>query len=230
MTTVRERIEQLPELPVESFEVAGKLGYSDKVPVITIRPRKFPAPKKPSTPKKLGPNKSTYSITKYAVMVTYPKVVCQPPSVDPSVEQVNSKALFEQKDIGESYEPESNLEIISKKERFYKLTTLKGRKLGLPWWCSVKYGPWVALVTEVVSCTLNVPNHWTLYIGEIPEVTLSWYGLWSDIPPYPSLRLFPALPLTFFSETHGCCPGFNYCPPLEACIPLNVKCQDPFPL
>lgn len=226
MTTMRERIEQLPELPVEAFEVAGKLGYSDKVPVITIRPRKLPAPKKPSTSKKLGPSKSTWSIRTYFMWATYPRVICQPPSFDLPAEVVNSKALFEQKDIGKSPEPESNLKIISKKERFYKLTKIKGMKFQNPLWCSVRYGPWTAIVTENVSC-MDEPNRWDLYISGMPEVTFSWYGLWSDIPSYPSLTLFPNLPLTFSYEEHGCCPGFTYCSPLGACIPSSVNCQDP---
>lgn len=159
-------------------------------------------------------------------MVTYPKVVCQPPTVDPTVDQVNSDGLFEQADIGASRHHETDLEMISKKERFYKLTKLKGRILQRPWWCSVKYGPWVALVTETVSCIANEPNHWTLSIGEIPEVIVSWYGNWTDIPPYPTLRLFPVLPLTFFEESHGCCPGYQWCGPLDACIPLSVDCKE----
>jgi hypothetical protein len=228
MTTLEERIEQLPELPVEAFEVDGKLGYSDKVPVITIHPRKFPLPKKP-TPNKLAPKKCCWSTLEYAMMVTYPKVVCQPPIVDPTVDQVNIKALFEQKEVGRSHEPESDTKILSKKERFFKLTTLKGRKLQLPWWCSVRYGPWAAHVTQENSC-LNIPTNWTLTVGEIPEIFLSWYGLWSDMPPYPNLRLFPGSTLTFFRETHGCCPGFKTCPPTDSCVPLQIPCPDGFPV
>jgi hypothetical protein len=203
---MKERIEQLPELPVESFEVAGKLGYSDKMPVITIRARKFPAPKKPSTSKKRDINKSYYYIKKYWMWAQYPIVICQPPVFDLPVEQARSNALFEQKDLGESQKPESNLEILSKKERFYKLTTFKDRKLLDPWWCSVRYGPWTAIVTEVESCISPQHTLWILYITEKPEVTFSWYGEWSDIPSYPSLTLFPNLPLTHSSLTYESCP------------------------
>ena len=90
MDTVREKINRLPELPVQAFEVTGKLGFSDKMPVITIRPRKFRTPKKPSA--KLGPNKSSYSIRKYFVWVTYPIVICQPPPD----EQFDTTTLFEE--------------------------------------------------------------------------------------------------------------------------------------
>src|ERR1044071_644244 len=132
MTSLRERIEKLPELPVEAFEVAGKLDYSDKVPVITIRPRNF-APSMKPTPKILKEKKCCWSKLSYFMWATYPRVFCQPPIIDPLPDQVNTKAFFEQKDVGRSNEPESDLEIISKKERFYKLTTLKGTKLQPPW-------------------------------------------------------------------------------------------------
>ena len=128
MTTLREKIKRLPELPVEPFEVAGKLGFSDKMPVITIRPHKFRAPKKPST--KLD-SKSEFSIRKYFVQVTYPRVICQPPLN----QQFNTSGLFEDeegKNGNESRLPESNIESISKKVRYYKLTKLNGRKLYEP--------------------------------------------------------------------------------------------------
>jgi hypothetical protein len=76
MEPLREKIKHLPELPVEAFEVAGKLGFSEKMPGITIRPHKFRAPKKPTKQSAtLIPNKSQYSIRKYVVWVTYPRVV-----------------------------------------------------------------------------------------------------------------------------------------------------------
>jgi hypothetical protein len=202
---MNERIEQLPELPVKSFEVTGKLEYSDRVPIITIRPHKFPAPKKPSTTKKRDNNKSVYYIKKYWMWATYPIVICQPPAFDLPVEHAGSDALFEQRGMDDSNKPESNLEILSKKERFYKLTTFKNRKLRHPWWCSVRYGPWTAIVTEVESCFSPEDTRWMLYLSEKPEVAFRWYGEWTDIPSYPSLTLFPNLPLTHSSVTYEFC-------------------------
>ncbi|HSA72354.1 MAG TPA: hypothetical protein VLD84_00195 [Nitrososphaeraceae archaeon] len=224
ISTLLERIEKLPELPVELFEADGKLNYSDKVPLITVRPGKFSPSKKPLTPTKLVKYRPSWTINFYALTVTYPKVVCQPPIVDPTVDQINSEALFEQKDVGGSSELESDLEIISKKERFYKLTGLKDRKFQSPWWCSVKFGPWTAFVTEEINCNTAIPTYWTLTIGEIPEFILTWYGTWDDIPPHPSLRLFPVLPLTFFKQKTGCCPGYMYCIDSQSC---KLKCPDP---
>lgn len=225
MDTLREKIKRLPELPVEPFEVSGKLGFSDKMPVITIRPLKFRAPKKPST--RLGPNKSQFSIRKYFVQVTYPRVVCQPPLN----QHIDTTGLFEEEEgenRDESRLPESNIESISKKVRYYKLTRLKGKKLYEPFWCSVKYGPWLAMVIEEESC-ISVHNSWLLFIIEMPEVFLRWYGLWNDIPSYPSLHVIMGT-LAMFDQSHSCCPGYKYCPPTESCIPVQVKCQDQVPV
>jgi hypothetical protein len=46
--TLEQRIDQLPELPVETFEALGELGYADNVPIVTIRPNKLPKPDKPA--------------------------------------------------------------------------------------------------------------------------------------------------------------------------------------
>jgi hypothetical protein len=225
MDTLREKIKRLPELPVEPFEVAGKLGFSDKMPIITLRPHKFRAPKKPST--KLAAKKSQFSILKYFVQVTYPRVICQPPLN----QQFNTSGLFEDeegKNGNESRLPESNIESISKKVRYYKLTKLNGRKLYEPLWCSVKYGPWLAMVIEEESC-IYVHNSWLLFIIEMPQVFLRWYGLWNDIPSYPSLHVIMGT-LAMFDQSHMCCPGYQYCPPTQSCIPVQVKCQDQVPV
>ena len=195
-STIQEKIKRLPELPVEQFEVAGKLGFSDKTPVITIRPHKFraprrPRPKKPST--RLDERKSTFTKNKYYVMVTYPRLVCQPPPRPQSETarvQPQMATLFKEDWRENKYEStlsESNIESISKKVWYYKLTKLNGVGLFEPYWCSVKYGPWSAIVEETESCIPHAPALWSLYIAEMPEVTMSWYGQWSDIPSYPSL-------------------------------------------
>ena len=222
MGTLREKINRLPELPVEAFEVAGKLGFSDKMPVITLRPHKFRAPKEPST--KREAKKNQYSTYKYFVLVTYPRVICQPPLT----QHIDTTGLFEDENRDGSRLPESNIENISKKVRYYKLTKLNGRKLYEPFWCSVKYGPWLAMVIEEESC-ISVHNSWFLFILEIPEVFLRWYGLWNEIPSYPSLHVLMGT-LAKFDHSYSCCPGYYYCPPTESCIPFQTKCQDQVPV
>jgi hypothetical protein len=75
--TLKERIDQLPELPVETFEVAGELGYADNVPVVTIRPHKRPEPTKPAGLHPV-PNKSEADKRYYWVQAIYPAVRCYP--------------------------------------------------------------------------------------------------------------------------------------------------------
>ena len=109
---------------------------------------------------------------------------------------------------------------------YYKLTKLNGVGLFEPYWCSVKYGPWSAIVEETESCIPHAPALWSLYIAEMPEVTMSWYGLWSDIPSYPSLHVFTGT-LGMVGHSDGCCPGFYKC--LESCIDMDIKCKDTVP-
>jgi hypothetical protein len=220
-----EKINSLPELPVEDFEEAGKLGYSDKVPVVTIRPHKFSRPEKPSSSGAiLNEKKSSYEIRKYYAQVTYPLVVCQPPPD----EQFDTASLFEEEDGDVVDLPKSKIRTVLKKERFYKLTKLNGKELPIPFWCYVHYGPWLAQVTETESCISGIPNSWDMFVYGIPEVNLSWYGHWEDIPPYPLLNVIMG-DLVLFYHTFDCCSGFSYCLSTQSCKPLGMCSDNPVP-
>ncbi|HEX2472382.1 MAG TPA: hypothetical protein VHJ59_06495 [Nitrososphaera sp.] len=223
MTKLEEKISRLPELPVEAFEVAGKLGYSEKVPVITIRQHKYPVPMKPPNPTKLDPNKSEHEFRTYYVQATYPMVICQ----EPPKAQFDTATMFDahEEESGRSDVPESDLATIAKKERFYKLTTLNGVKLPMPFWCSVHYGPWLAIVTEDESCTRGVPSRWDFNIIGGPEVSLSWYGRWEDIPSYPNLSVFMS-DLVLKKVERSCCPGFRWCFSTMSCLAHQIRCPD----
>ena len=223
MTTLQEKISRLPELPVEAFEVAGKLGFSKKVPVVTIQPHKFPAPAKPPDPTPLIPKPEAQQLT-YFPQVTYLLVICQEP---PRV-QFDVATLFDEEGNGGSDVPESDVATIARKERFYKLTTLNGVKLPTPFWCSVHYGPWLAMAIEQESCIVGEPNLWQLSIFGIPEVSLSWYGHWEDIPPYLSLQVIGNLVLKGFTRT--CCAGYNWCVHIQCLVyslqfPARTPCR-----
>lgn len=75
----------------------------------------------------------------------------------------------------------------------------------------------------------GVPNRFTLYVVEIPEVVLVWYGAWEDIPQYPLLQVIMGN-LYLLGETPSCCPGFKWCATTDSCIPAIVDCGDPLPL
>ncbi len=221
--TLKERIDQLPDLPVETFEVAGQLGYADNVPVVTIRPHKFPEPAKPPGPL-AAINKSDAALRKYWTQVTYPRVICH----RPDEVFADHDALFVEQGSRDSDGPNADVAAIAKRERFYKLTKLKGAKLTTPFWCGVKYGPWLAIVVEQESCISGAPSHWQLAIVEMPQVTLSWYGQWEDIPSYPLLTVIMG-DLALFGQSVQCCPGYKYCPTTMSCIPNAVPCPDIVP-
>jgi hypothetical protein len=221
--TLKARIDQLPDLPVETFEVAGQLGYADNVPVVTIRPHKFPAPVKP--PGTLAAvKKSDAALRKYWAQVTYPRVICQHPD-DVFTEHGE---LFVEQGSRDSDKANADVAAIAERERFYKLTKLKSTKLKTPLWCSVKYGPWLAIVVEQESCISGAPSLWQLAIVEMPQVALSWYGHWEDIPSYPLLNVIMG-DLVLFDQSVQCCPGYKFCPTTMSCIPNAVPCQDVVP-
>jgi hypothetical protein len=224
--TVKERIDQLPELPVETFEVAGQLGYANNVPIVTIRPHKFPEPVKPSKPS--GPlplaKKSDFAKRQYWAQVLYPRVICQ----NPGDLLADGLALFVEQGKRSSDRPNADVAAIAERERFYKLTKLNGARLNTSLWCSVKYGPWLAIVVEQESCTSGIPNFWQLAIVEMPEVSLTWYGQWEDIPSYPSLNVIMGN-LVLFQQSVQCCPGFQFCPTTMSCIPISIHCPDIVP-
>ncbi|MBZ5636145.1 MAG: hypothetical protein LAO55_23700 [Acidobacteriia bacterium] len=222
-TTLKQRIDQLPELPVETLEVAGELGYADNVPVVTIRPNKFPKPAKP--PGVLpAVNLSQYEQRFYWVQVTYPRVICS----HPGDLLTQPGPMFVERGTRESGRPNAGVAAIAQRERFYKLMKLKGVQLRTSLWCSVKYGPWLAMVIEQTSCIAGEPSLWQFSIVEMPEVGVTWYGQWGDIPPLPSLTVIMG-DLSLFDVKHFCCPGFTFCPTTMSCIPDRVHCQDAVP-
>jgi hypothetical protein len=224
MTRFRGFVSRLPELPVETFETLGVLDYAQDAPVLTIKPYRPQAPVPPTPPPASIPRSRACS-RKYLTQVLYPRVRCYP-SPDPG--PVGLLALLDQKQPSAVSENEMDLEVVARRERFYKLTQLKGAALGSPHWCTVKYGPWSAIAIEEEACTVGLPNHWTLSVVEIPEIVLEWYGTWQDVPPYPSLQVITG-DLTLFKEQCSCCPGFHWCPTTNSCIPVLVDCQDPLP-
>ena len=227
MKTVREVIKRLPELPLETFEVAGKLDYGDTGPFLTIRPHEFPTPKKPPTTLPLAP-KSEFSIRDYFVQVLYPRVVCTDPGGILGGGVIKADLAKLQNPGGPPAGPRPDRIALAKHERHYKLSSFRGAKLQLPLWCTVKHGPWLAAVRETESCITGEPNFWVLSIVEIPQVTLTWYGLWTDIPAYPNLTVIMG-DLSLAAQTSQCCGGFQFCATTQSCIPIQVPCKDNVP-
>ena len=224
MSNTYDLIQRLPELPVETFEAAGTFERSDRGPFVTLRPHPGPtidAP--PAHPLPFAP-KSSFSTRQYFTQALYPRVIC----FDPGDLVVGLAMDFDPKPFPGRDRPATNLAALAKQERFYKLSALKSVRFTNPLWCSVKYGPWLAMVTEAESCITGAPSLWEFFIVEIPQVTLVWSGQWEDIPSFPSLKVIMGN-LALSSETLSCCPGFQWCATTQSCIPLEVTCQDPIP-
>ena len=83
-------------------------------------------------------------------------------------------------------------------------------------------------MVETESCTDGVPNRWELAVSGVPGVGMVWYGQWLDQPTIPNLTVIKgSLGLT--KVTPQCCPGYNWCPTTQSCIPQQVNCEPAVP-
>lgn len=212
----------LPELPVQLFELSGKLEYSETAPVITVKPNAVRAG--PLAVVAHSENKSSYTITQYFVWIIYPHVVCYPPpdlTVLARMKMENTKP--------DLLENESDLRAIAGARRYYKLSKIHGIELTSPFGCVVRYGPWTAFVTRTESCIQGQPNRWELSSSVI-DMNIQWYGEWEDIPTVPNLTVVMGT-LTIGGHTPPqCCGGYNWCPTTGSCISDQLNCKDNIPL
>jgi hypothetical protein len=223
MSAVHDVLRRLPELPQETFEAAGTLQRSDRGPFVTLRPHKPAAPQEPPVPAN-APSKSSFTVRRYFTQALYPRVICY----DPGDLVVGLEMRFDPQPFPGRDQPPTDVATLAREERFYKLSALASGPLRNPLWCSVKYGPWLAVANETESCLVGVPNQWEFFIVEVPEVALVWFGEWADMPAFPSLTVIMG-DLVLAGHETVCCPGFQWCPTTQSCIPLQVDCQDPFP-
>jgi hypothetical protein len=221
----------LPELPLEPFEVAGKLAHAKRGPFLTIVPPVRPEPKPPSTtvPVPHVPVPA-FEVRKYFTQAIYPRVIC----IDPG-EFVNEIVLDPTPDGGTDEDGRvdqtgrADIAVLARREQHYKLSALNGTKLHHALWCTVKYGPWLAVAIETESCILGEPNRWEFQIVEVPEVAMLWYGQWLDQPSFPNLTVIKG-DLALAGVSRQCCPGSKWCPTTQSCIPNQVNCQPPVPV
>lgn len=225
MDKTADIIRRLPEFPLEPFELAGVLDHSDRGPYLTIRPHPQTAPTPPVTSPSAALKKSSHAIRKYFTQAIYPRVICH----DPGDLLVGFRMDLGQAPAGEGSETRPDVAALARRERFYKLSTFKKVELPRPYWCSVKYGPWLAIAVERESCIDGDQNLWEFFIVEVPEVALTWYGEWDDMPPYPSLQVTMGDKVLASQERH-CCAEFEWCATTQSCIPMAVDCQDAYPV
>jgi len=212
--------DRLPELPLELFEMAGKLDHAGDEPTLTVIHDKLQPPQPPANPTAV-PIAQTY-MREYLTQVTYPKLVCYPRG------DLVDRVAFKPVETGES---QRNMGVVARSRAYFKLTGIQGDRFKLGYYCTVHYGPWSALVREEGSCLQGVPPLWRLFVASIPDLELAWYGSWEDIPSYPNLTVIMG-DLHLMNEATLCCPGYRWCAATQSCIDIsiNVDCDDISPV
>ena len=227
MSKGRYLIESLPELPLEPFEVAGKLGRSTRGPFLTIVPPVRPAPTPPQVvPLPHQPPKTAFLTNKYFAQALYPRVICHEFgsdvfadfALDPTPDDGGGGP-----GPGSVVDLHADLSALARQERHYKLSKLNGVSFAQPFWCTVKHGPWLCSVKETESCITGAPSTWELVVLDVPGISMVWFGEWLDQPTLPNLTVIKGN-LALNSSVPTCCPGFKLCFNTMSCIPISVPC------
>src|SRR5690349_4977155 len=78
MTTGKDVLDQLPELPLEKFAAIGALERSDHGPFLTIKPPRLEA-SHAATPLPDVPTRASHMTQRHHAWVSYPIVTCYDP-------------------------------------------------------------------------------------------------------------------------------------------------------
>ena len=224
-------ISDLPELPLEALALGGKLGPAKTEPVLTILPKEFVEPDKPtlpSDPEEVTPlcKASSYFERHYITQVTYPRVICYPNNAP--TDQVMEQVFQEQEKLDRAETSKSKADL--PRMRYYKLSNYQNKKLNNPLFCTVHSGPWAATVVATQLCGNcgSLTTKWVFEVSGLPQLYMEWYGFWEDIPSdiHPNLGIF-LNDLHQVSENFFCCPGHIWCEATHSCIPQTVNCGSP---
>lgn len=218
MKTSAQILNELPELPIELFELGAKFDFSKTAPVITNHPDVATAdPPLVSTPRI---NKSSHETRVWYGWALYPKVICYPL---PDLVAYSALELHQAKPALRANE--ADLGAIAGARRYYKLSGFRGIETAF---CEVRYGPWFAKVSEQESCDDQIPNAWQLESHD-PGIALSWLGTWEDRPSVPNLTVIVNLN-DVAKVSSDCCGGFTFCPTTQSCVPNAINCPDAHPI
>jgi hypothetical protein len=232
VSTGRYTIDALPELPLEPFEIGGKLARSRRGPFLTIIPEPRPRPETPTPiPLPHAPNKSSFLTNTFYAQALYPRVIChdfgsdifEDFALDPTPDDGGGG-----RDPGGVLDLHADLTVLATRERHYKLSRFNGRHLAHPFWCTVKHGPWLCSVKETESCITGVPSTWELVVLDVPGISMVWFGEWLDQPTLPNLTVIKGN-LALSSSVSSCCAGHKFCFNTMSCIPNAVPCNSPIP-
>ncbi len=192
--TTPSAIRDLPELPAE---FAKDLAPARTAPVLMTKPAAVAPTVAPVPP--TGP---IFAIARactaiYEGYVTYPMTVCYPPTwFYDNLVLTTAKAA-----------PATGKTAVAP-DRYFKLSSHPQARFGLPWFCTVRSGPWYGHVEGKQLCGIdpNVRLFTAQILGAPEPVVVSWSGALSDVPP--PLNLFG---ISQTGESCVCCSGVT-CP------------------
>lgn len=228
MNVYKYGIDDLPELPLEALSLGGEIGPAKTEPVLTILPKEFIEPDKPTFPSDTKTTQickaSSYYVRRYITQVTYPRVICYPNNA--LTDQVMKQVFQQQEELDTKEICRSKTDL--PQMRYYKLSNYQGKKLDNPFFCTVHGGPWAAIVFETQLCDCKGTTIWEFYVNSLPQLDMVWYGLWEDIPSdtHPNLGVF-LNDLHQVNKDFNCCPGYTWCETTHSCIPQTVNCGPP---
>jgi len=142
----------------------------------------------------------------YEGYVIYPITVCYPPGRWDELELAQTASL-----------PARFSQVLATK--YYKLSAHPQARFGLPWFCSVRGGPWYGRVegAQICNANPNIRSFKAEILGAPEPVVVLWSGTLADVPP--------PLVLAAISQTGEfctCCSGVM-CPD-GSCKPSFNSC------
>jgi hypothetical protein len=200
-------VRDLPELPAE---FAGDLAVARTAPVLMTRPAATVAPLEPRStgaPLSLAPARACTSI--YDGYVIYPITVCYPPT-----------ELYETLELSVAEAAPATGKTTVIPVRYFKLSSHPRVRLGLPWFCTVRGGPWYGHVegAQICNANPNVRSFKAEILGAPEPVVVLWSGTLNDVPP--PLNLFG---ISQTGELCACCSGVMC--PNGNCVPNPQQCN-----
>jgi hypothetical protein len=189
-------------------EFARDLAVARTAPVLMTKPA---ATAPTLEPRPAGP---VFAIARactaiYEGYVTYPITVCYPPTV-----------LYDNLVLSAAEVHPATGKTAIVPVRYFKLSTHPEARFGLPWFCTVRGGPWYGYVEGKQLCSVdpNVRLFTAQILGAPEPVVVLWSGTLNDVPP--PLNLFG---ISQTGEFCVCCSGIM-CPD-GSCKPDLQHCN-----
>jgi hypothetical protein len=203
-----EAVRGLPELPPE---FAKNLELARTAPVLMTRPPATAAPMTPAPMSSggvaLAPARACTAV--YDGYVIYPITVCYPPS-----------GLFGGLELQQAAAAApAGIRAAAGPVRYFKLSSHPEVRVGRPWFCTVRGGPWYGHVegAQICNANPNVRSFRAEILGAPEPVVVVWSGALGDVPPPLNLAA-----ISQTGEFCVCCSGVMC--PNGSCVPNPQQC------